>query len=341
MSALCFPLSANSPIQGERSHPTVPQDACDSGGVDLIGAIQQAGHVFCQRVMQGKGYTGRVGLALALSVGTALCTAVGIVVGLLAVVVQAMALPIFLVRGPRTWEAFKHNCIAIGQEAAAVGLAVATACLCPPRPEIRADDASPCIVMIHGYAHSGAAWLYCQGALQKRGLTAVALDWGHPLQSLEGATTRIREQITALGLPATRPILAVGHSTGGVIAQRLLAEGAVQGIVTVGAPHTGTPLAVLAPGRCMRQMSPSSHHLEQVNSREDVRLAPRSLVRATMDLLVPAESALLLEDQIAYPTEPRTHRCCGASGGHISLLYSPRVVTIIEQTAARILPQSP
>ncbi len=315
--------------------PCPPAVPSQSTSVDLFGAGHSAARALGQRVASGRSPFERFAIAGALLLGTALCTAAAVVLGWFTALTQTLALPFFLWRGPKTWQALKDNLWAIVQESVALGITVATICLPPMRPELRNHEA-PLIVMIHGYAHSGAAWLYYDTELKDRGFECVALDWGHPLQSLETAAAKIRDQIEALGLPRDRQILAVGHSTGGVIAQRLLADGDVNGIVTLGAPHQGTPLAVLAPGRCMQQMRPSSPDLAGVNSADSLIGKPRTLIRASSDLLVPADSALLMQPGAEANDEPGITRLRGAAGGHISLLYSPQVVESIAQAARQL-----
>jgi pimeloyl-ACP methyl ester carboxylesterase len=315
--------SANHRVFGEGTRDRVPSQSLPVGPV-----ICQAIRAFAAQVQSAKTLLGRVGLALGLSLGTLACTLVGIVAIAMAAIMQIVVCPILMARQRRVGESASSMLRALSQESLAVGMAISTACIKATRPDLTLNPDAPLVILIHGYAHSGAAWSYYQGELHKRGILAVALDWGHPLQSLEAATDRIKAELDRMGV-GQRLVLAVGHSTGGVIAQRLLQEGKVHGIVALGAPLAGTPLAVLAPGRCMREMQVGSEVLRRVNEDHNVRDKPRCLVRATADLLVPPDSALLIAEQPdAITREPK-----GADGGHLSLLYSPRVLHIIEQQA--------
>jgi pimeloyl-ACP methyl ester carboxylesterase len=312
---------------------TVPGNAPEaSRSIPLFKAIAASAQTFGEQVASRKSLLGRVAVGATLGIGTLVTTIVAIASALMALLVQAiLVLPGFWPT-TRRHESFGANLRAILQESQAVGLAIGTALIQPVKKQIQPSN-EPLVIFVHGYAHSGAAWNYYQKQLKARGIETMALDWGGPLQSLEKATQTVTDKLNALGI-GDRKVIAVGHSTGGVIAQRLLDAGTVHGIVSLGGPLGGTPLAPLAPGKCMKQMRLKSQTLQEVNESLRRNSAPRYLVRATADLLVPPGSATLKDE----PSVGRLKRERGSNGGHLSLLYSPRILDIIqEQTQS--LPQ--
>ena len=126
-------------------------------------------------------------------------------------------------------------------------------------------------------------------ALERRGLSLeVHCVRTHPTASLRVRTARLADTIEELA-PAGEPVDLIGHSTGGLDA-RLLASGWLDGraeaarrvrtVVSVAAPHRGTPLASLfsdvSGRRLLKLLSLATIHVTRVGPLP-LRLAGRML----------------------------------------------------------------
>ncbi len=96
-------------------------------------------------------------------------------------------------------------------------------------------------VFLHGFNSNAASWAATASRLQAR-LHIVAavpeLPWHLPYDS---QATALNNAATAAGAPPN--MVVVGHSNGGLVARQLSTKRGVNGIVTLGSPHQGAPLA--------------------------------------------------------------------------------------------------
>lgn len=161
------------------------------------------------------------------------------------------------------------------------------------------------IVLLHGFAGWSRTLLPLEHFL-KRTLSreVVRLNLGLGLESLDVAAARAGAAIERIAAahPGQR-IDVVGHSMGGVVASRLLKivdRGArIGSVITLGAPHRGTPLALAALrllgrfGPSLAQMVPGCRflaELERAPVPEDCALYSMA---GLADLVVPAPCARL------------------------------------------------
>jgi len=116
----------------------------------------------------------------------------------------------------------------------------------------------------------------------------------------------------------------VGHSLGGLMARYMVESGLVPGkvgsVITVAAPHLGSALARLVPGRSMRQMRRGSAFLEEQNAKQ----APQGIrvvgLSSTHDnLVIPWNCAL----------SPRGDNFIIRYRGHVTMILSTEVARII------------
>ena len=96
-------------------------------------------------------------------------------------------------------------------------------------------------VFLHGFNSSGASWESTASRLAARMQIIKAvptLPWHLPFDT---QATLLDQQAAAAGAPTNTVV--VGHSNGGLVARQLSTKRALGGIVTLGSPHGGAPLA--------------------------------------------------------------------------------------------------
>lgn len=181
----------------------------------------------------------------------------------------------------------------------------------------------PVVVCLHGLYHNPAAFLCFRPALARRGFGLVLC----PGYSSLGAEFETVAQALAArlrdGLPSDAPLCFLGHSLGGLLARRLMAEADLGrrtlACVTLGAPHGGSSLAALAFGRLGRGLVPGG-----------------PICRIVAALPDPPEAALL---SLASPVDAMVTPLAGLAVGrpgwreeatpavsHLGMLWHPTVI---------------
>lgn len=130
--------------------------------------------------------------------------------------------------------------------------------------------ASP-VLLVHGVLCNAGVWLGMRGWLRARGVGPIyTLDLAPPLQSIEGFADQLARKIdTILAQTGARRVSLVGHSMGGLVARAYLrryGESRIARVVTIGAPHAGSVLAWLLPGRSLAQMRPGNPWLRELDA---------------------------------------------------------------------------
>jgi predicted alpha/beta hydrolase family esterase len=175
-------------------------------------------------------------------------------------------------------------------------------------------------------------WWWLRRRLRALGRCVATVNLEPPLAALDELAARLDERIEALlAETGAERIVLVTHSMGGLVARACLrrrgARG-VAGLVTLAAPHHGTRMARLGPGRNARQMRPDSAWLRELNAQP---LPP-----------APAASVWTMDDEITDP--PDSSRLPGArqtilSGlGHMAMAFSPAVLACLETELALLQP---
>ncbi len=187
------------------------------------------------------------------------------------------------------------------------------------------------VVLVHGLACNRAVWGPLRAALRLAGIEGVYAVNLEPLfADIDSYARDLLAGLEALGASPARPVAIVAHSMGGLVARAALREartGTISRIITIGTPHLGTVVACRFPWLNTRQMCCGSRWLLELNAQQEARLAlaVTSLYSHDDNLIVPASGAAL----------------CGARSigfpdlGHLSLLYSPRILrTIVAELGA-------
>jgi predicted alpha/beta hydrolase family esterase len=188
------------------------------------------------------------------------------------------------------------------------------------------------LLLVHGYLCNRGMWWWLRRRLRALGRCVATVNLEPPLAPLDELAARLDERIEALlAETGAERIVLVTHSMGGLVARACLrrrgARG-VAGLVTLAAPHHGTRMARLGPGRNARQMRPDSAWLRELNAQP---LPP-----------APAASVWTMDDEITDP--PDSSRLPGArqtilSGlGHMAMAFSPAVLACLETELGRLQP---
>jgi len=124
--------------------------------------------------------------------------------------------------------------------------------------------------------------------------------------------------------PAGRVIL-IGHSMGGLVCRayaRRFGGARLAGIVTLGAPHHGTVLALFGHGADAQDMQPMGAWLRELGESERAGLATRvTSIYGSHDNFVAPQDSSALAGAKNVPL---------AGIGHLALLFSGRVAALVD-----------
>ena len=161
------------------------------------------------------------------------------------------------------------------------------------------------VVLLHGWGGWTRQLLSLEQRLQRRlGRRVVRVQFGRGLDCIRACAERAHEAIQRMARErGLETVDLVGHSMGGLVATELLKSRdrgrRVRAVVTLGAPHRGSPLARLgarmlgAWGGSLGQMLPESPFLRELLARPLPDGSALHSVAGTADLLVPPRYAEL------------------------------------------------
>jgi len=140
-----------------------------------------------------------------------------------------------------------------------------------PAPDLKC--ALPPVFLVHGLYHNASAWIAYRWWLKRAGFRNVFVwsysSWKHSFSELAEQLEYWVNQMMAEHFPGQKAVL-IGHSLGGLLIRSCAAKpGMAQtlaGILTLGAPHQGSKLAVLGIGslaQSLRYHGPVIQLLEQ------------------------------------------------------------------------------
>lgn len=194
----------------------------------------------------------------------------------------------------------------------------------------------PPLLLIHGYQCNRGAWVWLRSRLEQAGWVVVTHNLEPVLADIDHYAAGIERRIdTVLAATGADQVILIGHSMGGLAARAYLRRhGAskVARLVTLGSPHHGSRLALMAWGPNGRQMHIGSAWL-----------------KALAAVPLPAETVSIYS---AHDNQVMPQRACselaGARNialpgiGHLGLLFSPRVLaTLLTALEASVRSGSP
>jgi pimeloyl-ACP methyl ester carboxylesterase len=190
-----------------------------------------------------------------------------------------------------------------------------------PAIEATPSPAAP-VLLVHGYACNAGVWRWYAKWLEREGFTVYTVSLEPVFASIDtmslGLERRIDEIVQASG---AKQIAVVCHSMGGLVIRSYLrrrGSARVARLVTLGTPHSGTALAVIAGGTNGAQLRIGSEWLMDAGNRTGLdRIAHGFTAVMSYDdnLVSPHRTATL-------PTA-RTIELAGI--GHLSMIASRRV----------------
>jgi triacylglycerol lipase len=192
------------------------------------------------------------------------------------------------------------------------------------------------VLLVHGIMDNRSVFTVFRRTLRRRGFGSVHAvnyslftgDIRAAAHQLRGHVERLRERTGA------EKVHIVGHSLGGMIAryyvQRMGGSAAVDTLVTLGSPHTGTLTAYLLPTPLARQLRPGSELLEELTLPAPGCSTRFLVVWSRMDqMILPQRNARLVHPDL--DVEQLELR----DVGHLSLPIDPRSVHWVATTLAR------
>lgn len=199
----------------------------------------------------------------------------------------------------------------------------------------------PCLILLHGLYHNPAAWLLARGRFARAGYGRQhVLTYGSWRQSFEEVAADLARDVRAIvAANPGRRIILVGHSLGGLLLRRLLAEAdiaeACAALVTMGSPHRGSRLAAFGPGRLVRDVHPSSDTIRRMQT------PPPSSKVPCLALVSPADAMVLPPDNLMPPDgsgfDIRETILCD----HVQMLFHPHVAAQITEWLGHVIPVRP
>ncbi len=194
----------------------------------------------------------------------------------------------------------------------------------------RAD--APPVLLVHGYGCNHAVWLDLQPQLAAAGYSCEAIDLEPVLGDIDDYAAALLARMHRIAARTGRAPLLVCHSMGGLAARAALrlarreahanAPLPCAGIVTLGSPHHGCPLAHYGAGTNSRQM----------RGGDWLRLLAAAETPGERARIV---SVFSWHDSIAGPAGTAcldgAHHIALAGIGHVSLLRHPRAIAAVRK----------
>jgi len=246
-------------------------------------------------------------------------------------------------RRPETYTGHLREVIATARCAALYPLGVIETAFSTGRPTGDATHDTP-VLLVHGYGHNRSGWFVLQHALRRAGFTSVHtmnyVAWGS--EGVPELAERLRDRVAVIqALTGAPKVHLVGHSLGGLLirwyVQEIGGDSNVDTAITVASPHDGTVAALVAPGRCARDLRPGSQVIRRLAAgarRTDVHWIA---LYSNLDLLVqPATSGRLRDRRLA------AENVLVSDHGHLGIMTAPLVANaIVERLELADAPMAP
>lgn len=190
---------------------------------------------------------------------------------------------------------------------------------------LRPSPQRPPLLLIHGYQCNRGAWFWLRARLEAAGWVVATHSLEPVLADIdayaEGIARRIDEVLAATG---AKQVILVGHSMGGLASRAYLrryGSGKVERLVTLGSPHHGSRLALLAWGPNGRQMHIGSAWLRA--------LAAVELPPASASIYSVHDNQVMPQRECSELAGARNLPLAGVS--HLGMLFSPLVLAILQE----------
>ena len=177
------------------------------------------------------------------------------------------------------------------------------------------------VLLLHGVLCNAGVLHPLKRYLAARGIGPLyALSYGPPLASIESFAGQTAEKIDAI-LAATlaRQVVIVAHSMGGLVARAYIRRHGgtkLRRVITIGAPHRGSVLAHVFPGRSLSQLRPRSAWLAELGASAPAAGPPIVSLWSWHDSMVAPQTSSVLE---------RAENVALTGIGHNALLSDPEV----------------
>lgn len=204
--------------------------------------------------------------------------------------------------------------------------------LARPFSVISADDASPPVLLLHGYGANSGFWQPLSQRLSASGISHAAIDLEPVLGSIDEYAASIEDAAQRLmGTSSSPQMVIVGHSMGGLAARawlRRYGSERLARLITLGTPHFGSLLAGYAMGINAQQMLPpmrgdddNGYWLASLASSESDVLRGRmtSIYSRHDNIVSPQHSAHL----------PGARNIVLDRVGHVAMGFDERVVQLL------------
>ena len=187
------------------------------------------------------------------------------------------------------------------------------------------------VVLVHGYGGNSANFLWMQWQLRRHGWDNVyAVSYTPPTINARKLAQQVVNHVERI-LKATGAEKAhlVCHSMGGPLTRYALLElglaGKVDKVITLGSPHQGTRIANLFMARgAAAQLRYQSPFVQELNKQDQTPGGAQFYsIYSNMDNFILPANAAVLGGNARNIHVPRL--------GHVSLLYSPRVLAEVER----------
>lgn len=195
-----------------------------------------------------------------------------------------------------------------------------------PAPDAE-SGALPPIILIHGLNNNAAVWLYLGHKLRGAGYNISTYTYSSLFVPLESIINRLDAHISEVERlsPGRKPVI-IAHSLGGILTRAWLMRagnrGRLAGLITIGTPHGGSKLAVLAPGALAKNLLPGSSLIASLREAGELPGFPCTALASPMDEAVLPATNLL-------PPEEGWKLRISAPVGHFSMLFWPSTARML------------
>jgi len=196
------------------------------------------------------------------------------------------------------------------------------------------------ILLVHGYLNHKVDWLWFLKTLKKNPNIGpiYAINLFPPFASITQLALTVKAKVNEIRETTKAPqVILIGHSMGGLVcsyfSEYLANPNEIAMVIALGSPFQGTKLTALGYGLNVKEMSPNSSFLSELNTRIHQSTIPYYSIASKIDnMIIPWQSALLSD----VDGNTLENTMVLEDHGHLRLLISKPV---LEQITKWIVPQ--